>query len=335
MTLVVTTKRAQPLTGRALVVDDDPDFRRLLVRRARKMGLTVEEAENGKQAIAVLQKADFDVLVADLYMPGCTGLDVVRAAQRIDPNLQAIVLTGSATLETAVEALRAGVYDYLTKPLESMMVFEMTLARALERRRLIQENERLFREVQRLAMTDPLTELYNRHKISEALSMEVERAARYRRPLSIIVLDLDRLKEINDTYGHAAGDAVLQAVAKAIRAHIRRVDLPARVGGDEFLILLPEATLEEAHQVAKRITTQLAQTRVGDISISLSAGAGQWSSAYGSARGFLHAVDQAMYQAKRSGGSRLILCQPPKVNPEETIPHLKRSALDVDRVEKG
>jgi len=333
--LVVSTKQAKLLSAKALVVDDDPDFRRILVRRAKKMGLSVVEASNGKEAISVIEKEKFDVLVADLYMPGCTGLEVVRAAQKIDPTMQAIVLTGSATLETAVEALRAGVYDYLTKPLESMAVFEMTLARALERKRLIEENKRLFREVQRLAMTDPLTGLYNRHKVSEALAMEVERAARYGRPLSIIVFDLDRLKEINDTYGHAAGDSVLQAVAKAIRAHIRRVDLPARIGGDEFLVVLPEADLAEARRVAERITSQLAQVKVGSIGISLSAGVGQWAISYGSARGFLHAVDQAMYQAKRSGGRRLIISEPPTVNPEETIPHLKRSDLDLGEVEKG
>jgi two-component system cell cycle response regulator len=291
--------------GRALIADDDDDFRNLLVRRAKKMGLSVVEAADGEEALAAIGDSSFDVLVMDLYMPGRTGLDVIRDAQRIDPNLEAIIMTGSASLETAIEALRAGVYDYLTKPLDSMTIFEVTLTRALERRHLIRENERLFQEVQRLAMTDQLTGLYNRHKLKDYLESEVERARRYERPLSIIMLDLDNMKAINDTFGHSAGDKVLRLVADAIRDHVRRVDLPARLGGDEFLVLLPEAELDVAASVAKRVCSQISETEFKDTEISVSAGVGQWVKDYATAQGFLNAVDQALYKAKRSGGKKI------------------------------
>jgi len=294
--------------GRILIADDDADFRSLLVRRAEKMGLEVIEANDGIEASQALQQGSFDILVVDLYMPGMNGLDVIRNAQRVDRDLEAVVLTASATLETAIEALRAGVYDYLTKPLESMTIFEMTLARALERRYLIRENERLFKEVQRLAITDPLTGLYNRHKLKDGLDIEVERAQRYGRPLSLILFDLDNLKMINDRYGHPVGDRVLQMVAKAIQCHIRKVDLPARIGGDEFLIVLPEAPLPAASDVAKRICEQIMNTPFNDIVISVSAGVGQWNSDYCSPTSFLHAVDQALYEAKRLGGKRIFMC---------------------------
>jgi len=294
--------------GTVLIADDDPDFRSLLVRRAKKMGLAVVEAEDGDHAIKALERQSFDILVADLYMPGRTGLEVIHAAQRIDQELETIVLTGSATVETAIEALRAGVYDYLTKPLESLTVFEMSLTRALERRHLIRENERLFKEIQRLAITDQLTSLFNRRKLMETLEIEVERAQRYGRPLSLIMMDLDNLKNINDTFGHAAGDEVLQLVAGAIQDHIRRVDLPTRIGGDEFLILLPEAELEMAELVAKRVCTQILNTLFKGTKISVSVGLGQWRSEFGTVTGFLHAVDQALYQAKRAGGMRIYGC---------------------------
>lgn len=293
-----------------LIADDDPDFRRILVRRAQKMGLLVVEAEDGQEAIDALKVGSFDVLLLDLYMPKHTGLDVVQVAQEIDPDLQAVILTGGATVETAVEALRVGVYDYLTKPLESLADLELSLNRALEHRRLVKENQRLFAEVQRLAMTDPLTRLYNRHKLDEALVVEMERARRYARPLSLIMIDLDGLKVTNDTYGHAAGDKVLNLVADAIRSQIRSVDLPVRFGGDEFVILLPEADLDAATFVAQRVCGRITSTSFRGQMLSVSAGVAQWSTTFGSVEEFIAAVDQAMYQAKHAGGRRIFILAP-------------------------
>ncbi|NIN70319.1 MAG: diguanylate cyclase, partial [Anaerolineae bacterium] len=222
--------------GLVLIADDDDDFRRLLVRRAKRMGLRVVEARDGCEALEAVKRQSFDALVLDLYMPGASGIEVLEAGSRIDPEVQTILLTGNASLETAVEALRAGAYDYLTKPLDSLTVFELALTRALEHRHLLQDNARLFAEVQRLAVTDPLTGLYNRHKLNEALAAEVERAQRYGRPLALIMLDLDNLKRVNDSLGHPAGDEVLKQVADIIRQEIRRVDIATRFGGDEFLV---------------------------------------------------------------------------------------------------
>ncbi len=295
---------------RILIADDDSAFRKVLVRRAKRMGLSVVEAEDGQQAIDELRKGAFDLMLLDLRMPNYTGLEVVQAAQEIDPDLQAVILTASATIETAVEALRAGVYDYLIKPLESLAELEITLTRALEHRYLIKENARLFAEVQRLAVTDPLTGLYNRHKFDEAIEVEVERARRYSRPLSLIMIDLDGLKGINDRYGHPAGDKALKLVAEAIQNQIRTIDLPARIGGDEFLVILPEADLEAATLVAQRMCDQLAGANVQNETLSISAGVAQWSSENNTVDSFLEVVDQAMYQAKRAGGRQIFVLAP-------------------------
>lgn len=296
--------------GHVLIADDDPDFRRILCRRVERLGLTYDEARDGDQALELLRTREFDVLLLDLYMPSKTGLDVVQAAQQIDPHLQAIILTGGATVETAVEALRAGVYDYLTKPLESLTQLDIALTRALERRRLVRENKRLFAEVQRLAITDPLTGIYNRRKVDQILPDEVERARRYNRPLSLIMLDLDKLKRINDKFGHNAGDQALKWVAEVVRTEVRSVDVPARIGGDEFLILLPEADLEAASRVAKRVCRRISEEKNSSIDISVSAGVVQWSRELASADDFLQVVDQAMYQAKRAGGRKLFVLSP-------------------------
>ncbi len=288
--------------ARVLIADDDAEFRSLLVRRAKKMGLAITEFDNGREAVEALRRDSFDLLVVDLYMPGFTGLEVVQQALARDPDMQAIILTGAATVETAVEALRSGVYDYLTKPLDSLADFELTVTRALEHRRLILENQRLFAEVQRLAITDPLTGLYNRRRLDEALTSEFERARRYKRPLSMIMLDMDSLKTINDTYGHPAGDTALKLVADAIRSQIRRVDLPARFGGDEFIVLLPEVEHAVAMRIAERIRNQLRPKRPTDDMFTVSGGVAQLQAEHASAEDLLRTVDQALYRAKRDGG---------------------------------
>lgn len=294
----------QPL-GRILIAEDDADYRRILSRRAARMGLEVDQVENGKEAIEAIKVSEYDVLVCDLYMPEFGGLEVIEAAREFDPAIESLILTGSASVETAVEALRAGVYDYLTKPLESMTEFEMALTRALERRRLIKENKRLFEENERLAVTDSLTGLNNRHKLQDTLASELERAGRYSRPLSIIMIDMDELKVINDTLGHPAGDEALKKVAQAIQKSIRKVDLATRFGGDEFVIVLPEADLKVAVSVAERLNQEVDKVKIEDRKISISLGVASWNKTYGTPEAFIDAADRAMYSAKRSEGSKV------------------------------
>lgn len=305
-------ENVNPPSGMVLIAEDDKDYRSLLSRRANNMGLHVIEACDGGQALEALGQHEFDVLVVDLYMPEHNGLEIIGAARKLDPDIQALIMTGSASVESAVQALRAGVYDYLTKPLESMTTFELALSRALERRRLIIENKRLFEEVQRLAVTDPLTGLFNRHKLQESLTIEMERAHRYQRPLSIIMVDMDELKQINDTYGHSSGDAALKCVGEAILRSVRKVDLATRFGGDEFVIVLPEADCREARAVAERIAIEIDRVEFETCSLSVSLGVAQWSPVYNEMEAFIDAVDNAMYQAKRSGSPehRVVAVEP-------------------------
>jgi len=295
----VVERNAPQSGGRILIADDDADFRSVLVRRARRMGLEVVEASDGPEARALLEGQTYDALVVDLYMPGATGLEVVEYAQRLDPNVQALILTASASVETAVEALRAGVYDYMTKPFESMAAFELALTRALEHRRLIEENARLFAQIQQMAVTDPLTGLFNRHKLNESLEMEVERARRYSRPLSLIMLDLDDMKKINDNFGHPVGDEALRRVAQAIRSQVRRTDLSTRYGGDEFMIVLPEAGYEVARAIALRIGIEIEKGSFDGVRLSSSAGVAEWKPEFATVEDFVSAVDQSLYLDKR------------------------------------
>ena len=281
-----------------LIADDDADFRQILVRRSAKLGLNVTEVENGAQAIDQLEGQHFDLLIVDYSMPEKTGIEVVQFAKEMDSMLPAIMITGSESLETAVEALRARVFDFLGKPLESLAIFDAAVMRALSHGYLERENARLFAEVQRLANTDGLTGLYNRHRLNEALNLEVERAKRYKHPLSLMLLDLDKFKYLNDSYGHLTGDKILKKVSATIFGQTRKTDFPARYGGDEFIIILPDTDAQSSAVIAKRIVDAISNLSIQGESISISVGISQFSDSISRPEDLIKQADQALYHAK-------------------------------------
>jgi diguanylate cyclase (GGDEF)-like protein len=167
------------------------------------------------------------------------------------------------------------------------------------------ENTRLYQEVQQLAVQDPLTGLYNRRGLTEIGIREIERAQRFQHPLSILFLDVDHFKVVNDTYGHAAGDQVLAGVANLCRKDLRNVDVISRYGGEEFVVLLLESNLKVARFVAKRLCSTIANSPIptdnGNISITMSIGIAEIQANTVGLDDLIHQADQAMYKAKSSG----------------------------------
>jgi len=302
---VERSRDGELLGARVLIADDDPAFRAMLARRVLKMGLSSVEVENGDQAVDALQSGSFDLLIVDLSMPGKNGLEVVQRALQLDPVLPAVVITGTGTYETALEALRSRVFDYLTKPFESLTVFEITVSRALKHGFLARDDARSFARAQQQATTDPLTGISNRHSLYKCLDTEVARARRYHRPLSVLLLDLDGLKTINDTCGHPAGDEALQHVARSLVLELRKTDIPGRYGGDEFLVLLPETEAIKAVTVAKRILARVRDCRVADRTVSVSIGIAQLGGRCRTPNDLILAADHALYSSKRSGGGQI------------------------------
>lgn len=191
--------------------------------------------------------------------------------------------------------------------LEEQSLLELLAAHAA----VALDNARLFREVQRLAITDPLTGPYNRRGLFEMGQREIERYRRFGRPLSIIILDIDHFKEINDSFGHAIGDQVLRGLAYCIRQHIREVDSLGRYGGEEFVILLPETPREAAAQAAERLRLQIAsspiQTTNGVLTITVSLGVAQFNEKTADLDALIDRADAAMYAAKQSGRNRVVV----------------------------
>jgi diguanylate cyclase (GGDEF)-like protein/PAS domain S-box-containing protein len=171
------------------------------------------------------------------------------------------------------------------------------------------ENARLYAEVQRLSMTDTLTELYNRRGLRAVGQREIERARRFERPISVVLLDIDHFKDVNDTYGHPVGDEILRGLAHALRSMLRRVDIIARYGGEEFAVIMPESSLVNAMDTAERVRKYFAATSLltsaGEIPITLSLGVAEVSDCILDLDGLIECADQALYKAKARGRNRV------------------------------
>ena len=288
-----------------LIVEDDDDYRDLLNRRASSLKPAITSVSGFKQAKTVINEHFFDVVLLDINLPGGSGLDLLAQVKKRDPDAQAIILTGQATVESAVEALRLGAFDYLMKPFDSVQVLDITLKRALDHRSLVLSNRRMRRELEQMAVTDPLTGLYNRRKLEQVLSAELARVKRYRRRLSTIMIDVDNLKELNDLQGHPAGDTLLRCMAGLIRSSVRISDIPIRLGGDEFFVILPETGIEQAVKIAERLVEQAQSDSCPVEPLFFSIGIAEWGPALETVDQLLAEADRALYEAKEAGGRHI------------------------------
>lgn len=306
---------------RILVVDDDTDMVRLLKYALCKDGYQVAIATNGQDALRQALELRPQVVVTDLMMPGMDGTALCRELKN-NPNLHPIyvvILTAKDERDSYVVNLESGADDYIVKP-----------AALHELRARIEVGLRWVRsqmQLQRIATSDSLTSLPNRYMLDEVLAREVAVAARSGEPLSVIWLDLDHFKKINDTFGHAVGDRALQELADLIRAQVRATDIPARYGGEEFVIVLPGVDRSAAWSIARRLrqviavslwpsvmrsltntATSIALEEVSELTASLGV-ASLDQLVEKTAQALLQAADTAAYEAKQAGRNRVRVYQ--------------------------
>jgi two-component system cell cycle response regulator len=295
--------------GRVLVVDDSRLIRLLVGRYLRASGYIVEEAGNGTEAVGRLEQGHYDVVITDLWMPELDGFGVLTAVKRIAPTTEVIILTGTHDMNSAIRALRLGAHDYLTKPPTNADEVLLTVQRAVEKKRLQETNQRLLLELEALSRTDTLTGVANRRCFEEALSREVARARRYGDALSVVMLDIDHFKKVNDTHGHAAGDEVLRSFAQVVAGHLRGGDAVYRWGGEEFVVLLAHADLAAGREAAGRLVTAVAamSVRIGStvLRITTSAGVASLLPSDKGGTAFVARADAALYTAKKRGRNRI------------------------------
>jgi len=293
--------------GRVMIVDDSPIVRALVGGYLRGAGFTVEEADNGADALRRIELDPPDVIITDLRMPIMDGFALLEAVKRKVTGPEVILLTGTHAhdMSSAIRALRLGAHDFLTKPPSGPDEVIVAVDRAVEKRRLREANQRLMRELEALSRTDPLTGALNRGAFEESLRRESHRAKRYVFPLSLVMLDLDHFKLINDTHGHRTGDAVLQQFVKLAATIFRESDTIHRYGGEEFAVLLPHTLYEGALDAARRLVQATAaqpfDVSGAAIAVTVSAGVACAGDEDLEGADLVTRADGALYDAKRSG----------------------------------
>ena len=283
-----------------LVVDDDPITRLALESLLAQRGYQVITVVDGEQAYELLQKDDAPRLaIVDWMMPGMSGVDLCRKLREADcaSRTHVIMLTGKRSKEDLVTGLDAGADDYVRKPFD----IDELHARLRAAQRLIglQDHMRI------QANVDELTGLLNRSAIRDVLRRELAHAAREKTAVSIVLGDVDGFKQLNDTFGHLAGDATLRRLAKLLGARLRPYDLVGRYGGEEFLLVLPGCHSRDAFELAERVRTYVANqaiaTSSGSLKITLSFGVATSSDDALELEELVLAADKALYRAKAAG----------------------------------
>jgi diguanylate cyclase (GGDEF)-like protein len=297
---------------RVLAAEDNPVIQTVLQTMLTWWGYHPVVARDGLEAWDILQQHDAPRLaLVDWMMPGLEGVELcrrIRAAAR-EPYTYILLLTGRTESHDLVEGMDAGADDYLTKPFNAHEL----RARLRAGTRIIQLQEQLLQAREALrhqAMHDGLTGLLNHAAVLEALENELSRARRENQPLSLAICDLDRFKQINDSYGHPAGDLVLQEAARRLKAAVRCYDPVARYGGEEFLVVLAGCDGESARIQAERIREAIAAEpfEAGGASVLVTCSIGVSSCGPGDAvdaSTLMREADRALYLSKRAGRNRV------------------------------
>ena len=239
--------------------------------QALRLKLLLEEkdyhvtiAQNGRKGLDLIQQETFPIIITDWIMPEMSGVEFCRKVRQLDIEnyIYIIIVTAKEDKKDILTGLKAGADDYIAKPVD----FPELIARLETGNRILKLEKKLKEEhdkILKLMETDPLTKIFNRRYMNEKLPFELKRAIRYHRPLSVIMGDIDHFKDVNDKYGHLAGDEVLEKVAGIFISSIRKdIDWTARYGGEEFLIVLPETPLKGALTVADKIRIKIMSTKI-------------------------------------------------------------------------
>jgi diguanylate cyclase (GGDEF)-like protein len=292
---------------RVLIVDDDEAVRNTMIEYILAAGYKSEAVSCAEEALKVLKREDYQVIITDIILPAMGGLELTKSIRK-NKDSDVIVMTGYGDDYSYEEAINVGASDFVIKPvrLEELL---LRLKRVLNERELSKERVRMMEKLQKLAVTDGLTKLYNSRSFYSQLEMEVDRFNRYKHPLALLLLDLDHFKEYNDTYGHLEGDKVLVRFSQIIKSCLRTNDSAYRYGGEEFTVILPETAGAEARTVAQRIRSALEAERFSpqnakDVKITISIGVTEYQEKEELST-FIQRADQAMYLSKQNGRNKV------------------------------
>jgi diguanylate cyclase (GGDEF)-like protein len=297
-----------------LVVDDDPVVRELVADAIAEAGFEVDVCGDGVEALSKNAAKAYDLIVTDMRLPGLDGLSLIRNLKASKSGTDVIVITGYGSIDNAVQCMKAGALEYLIKPL-SVDHIQMAVRKAVEHRELkrrAQERE-FYRE---LSYIDALTGIHNRRYFDEALCAETQKSMRHGLPLVLVMIDIDDFKIYNDCNGHQKGDEALAKMAQLFKSACRGYDIVARYGGDEFAIVFPGASKENAIELSSRIMNEVrtasfeGEHLLPSESLTVSIGVACFPEHATNDEDLISASDQALYSAKRVGGNTIKMTCP-------------------------
>jgi two-component system cell cycle response regulator len=301
-----------------LVIEDSPSQRAKIRQALDPVGLfdRILESGNGIEGLKLLLAERVDVVLCDVEMPGLDGEKLlwIKESRADVRDVPLLFLSATTDLDRQVRLIEAGACDSIVKPFhpsELVARLRLHLKIKLLQSELREKNEQL----SRLSTTDPLTGLRNRRYVDEILNIEVLRARRYQSPLTLLMADLDHFKSVNDEHGHQAGDAVLRGVAELLRSSLRATDVGGRYGGEEFIVIMAQNSLDGATQFAERWrqTVEAARFLIPDgrgVEVTISIGVAGHHDREQTASDLIAEADTALYAAKQAGRNQIQVKQP-------------------------
>ncbi len=297
----------------ALVIDDSAAIREQVIRTLQDVGLFEEyrEAKDGMEGFKTLIESKADLVICDVEMPRMDGYKFLQlVASRPDlQGLPIIMLTGKMDFNSKIRGLEQGASDYLTKPFDAGELVARVKVQ-LKIKSLQDELKTANEQLKRLTNIDHLTGLFNRRYLAEVLEAEFFRARRNRESLSLVMVDIDFFKQVNDTYGHQNGDLVLSSVAGLVQQQMRAYDSAARYGGEEFALVFPGTSLNGGVVAAERLRQAVLDFSfpppLEDLTVTVSAGVATYPSPQvDNIDSLFRRADEALYRAKQNGRNRV------------------------------
>jgi len=318
-------------TLKVLFVEDNEEARVAILALLSNFFNDIAVAKDGKEGISLFKADSFDIIISDIRMPNTNGLDMIEQIRQINDNIPIVISTAHKETDLLLESIKLGVNGYLLKPInfkQLKQVIKQICEKIYYKRKAKQYEENLEKLVKErtqeleiaksklaeMANKDPLTNLYNRRYFNDVADTLLSMAHRQQQEFSIFMLDIDRFKLINDTYGHNAGDVVLKKLSNLLTTSIRQSDVAIRFGGEEFVVLLPNTNIDGAVLIAKKLkeaieNIEIKIPNIDIIKFTVSIGISQCDCSKNAEviDDLVHKADEALYEAKRAGRNKIVI----------------------------
>ena len=309
-----------------LVIDDDESLVAIIAEVLEGDGFAVTTASSGEEALDLIRTKHFPLIITDIRMSGISGIELMQEIKKINQDIQVIIMTSYASVESTISALHLGAYDYLLKPFDDIQLISIVVKRAIEKIRLMNEKKELIETLMesrkvmeninsvlhKHLVRDGLTGLHNHRYFYELASQMLLRCQQHKSQFSLIYIDVDHFKEYNDRHGHPAGDEILIKIGDFLKDKLKSSDVAARYGGEKFIVLLFETSKDSALIFAETLRQTVAEypfqgcetQPLGIVSISM--GVSIYPEDGVQVSSLISSAKNALYKAKASGRNRVI-----------------------------